>query len=654
MAATHGRRSWHVAFSTAAVTALVMAACSGDGGEAGDTTTRPTESSAPESTAAPEPPDSTAPASTLVWGPCDDPEIDDPALECTTLTVPFDYAAPDGETIELGLVRLPATADRQGAVLTNPGGPGASGVEFAALAGGAIQTQLGLESFDIVGFDPRGVDRSAGVRCLTDAEFDAGVYLDETPDTPVEQELFDNAPPYLDDACVETYGDDLRHYSTENTARDMDAIRAALGDEQISFYGASYGTNLGGVYATLFPDRVRAMVLDAAYDPAGDSVEESITTQAEGFESAFDNWVEWCTTTPDECAFASDDVGADWDALLDQLDREPITHTDGRLGNDNVMGYATVSALYSPISWPALASALDEARDGDAEGIFALADSYIGRDDDGTYGTLSQSQWVIDCASGFRPSPPSDPEAILTRLQEVAPRFAADLTVDDITDSSACREALPDAQPVELAYDGPAPILVVGGENDPATPIRWAEEMTAALGPSARLVRYTGEGHGFLLVSTCVTELAAAVLADLESPAAETVCDPDPEVERPEWWDTLPLADLVELSDPSPELLGALGLGPTLAYSEVGFSELDPSALLDALDEAMAGVSGSVNAGRQQPIAEIDQATYLIDGEVFSVLVIGQDDLGSPELEELAPLLAGEDRTLVVLLHVPI
>jgi pimeloyl-ACP methyl ester carboxylesterase len=629
---------------------LVLAACSGDGGQTGGTTAPPVESTAP-----PEPTDSSAPesTSTLEWGPCDDTDADDPALECTTLAVPLDHDDPDGETIELGLVRLPATDDRVGAVLTNPGGPGASGVEFVALAGGALQVQLGLEQFDIVGFDPRGVDRSGGVRCLTDEQFDAGVYLDETPDTPAEQELYDNAPPYLDEACVEAYGDDLRHYSTASTARDMDAIRDALGDEQISFYGASYGTNLGGVYATLFPDRVRAMVLDAAYDPAGDSVDEALTTQAAGFESAFDNWVAWCTDTPDACAFASDDVGGDWDALIDRLDTEPITHTDGRLGNDTVMGFATIAALYSPTSWPVLADALVDARDGSAEGIFTLADSYIGRGPDGTYATQQQSQWMIDCASGFRPEPPTDPEGTLAKLKEVAPRFAADLTVDDITESSTCREVLPDAQPVELAYDGTAPIVVVGGENDPATPIRWAEEMTEALGPSASLVRYTGEGHGFVLVSSCVTEIAAAVLVDLETPTTETVCDPDPEVERPKWWDDLPLEGWVDLVEPDPALLAALGLAPTLAYSEMGFSELDPTAVLDAADEALAEVPGLVNGGREQPVEGIDQAIYLVDGELFSVLVIGQEGLDSPDLADLAPLLDDEDRTLVLLLHIP-
>jgi pimeloyl-ACP methyl ester carboxylesterase len=632
---------------TLAVGGMTLAACSG--GDAGPGSTAPGTGAS----TAPDPTGGTASASTLDWGPCDDPDATDPALECTTITVPLDYEVPEGGTIDLALIRLPAEGRREGAVLTNPGGPGASGFELVALAGGAYQVQMGLERFDIVGFDPRGVDRSGGVRCLTDEQFDASVYLDETPDTPAEQALFDAAPPDLDEACVDAYGDQVRHYSTANTARDMDAIRAAMGDEQISYLGVSYGTNLGGVYATLFPDRVRAMVLDAAYDPAGDSVEESLSTQLVGFEEAFDNWAAWCADTPDECAFSSNDVGADWDALYDQLDLVPITHTDGRLGNDVVMGLATITALYSPTSWPVLGSALDEARQGSADGIFALADSYIARSPEGTYSTQLQSQWVIDCASGFTSPPPDDPEALLEQLQGLAPRFAADLELDDLTESSQCTEVLPSVEPFELAYAGSAPIVVVGGENDPATPIRWAEEMTESLGSSATLVRYTGEGHGFVLVSSCVTEIAAALLTDLEPPAADTVCEPDPEIERPDWWNDLPLEGWVEIAETNPELLAALGLAPTLAYSEIGFSDLAADDVLDAADEALAALPGLVDGGRAEPIPGIDQATYLIDDEIFSVLVIGQDDLATPDLEGLAPLLGDEDRTLVVLLHFP-
>ena len=171
-----------------------------------------------------------------------------------------------------------------------------------------------------------------GIKCVDDAFQDEHLYLDDTPDTPEEQQLLDEADQGFIDGCKANYGDTLKFYSTANTARDMDAIRAGLGDEQMSFLGISYGTYLGAVYATLFPDRVRAMVLDSAYEPNGDSVEEQYLTQLVGFEGAFNEWAKWCQDNTD-CAFNASDVGARWDALLQQLDEAPLTGDDGRSGN---------------------------------------------------------------------------------------------------------------------------------------------------------------------------------------------------------------------------------------------------------------------------------------------------------------------------------
>ena len=180
----------------------------------------------------------------------------------------------------MALVRLPASGDRQGAVLFNPGGPGGSGFDPIAFSGSSIASALGLDNYDLIGFDPRGVDRSGGIRCVTDAFEDAHLYVDETPDTPEEQALKDEADTGFVDGCKQKYGDTLRFYSTANTARDMDAIREALGDDQISFLGISYGTYLGATYATMFPDHVRAMVLDSAFEPNGDTVEQSVRDAA--------------------------------------------------------------------------------------------------------------------------------------------------------------------------------------------------------------------------------------------------------------------------------------------------------------------------------------------------------------------------------------
>ena len=340
--------------------------------------------------------------------------------------MPLDYDHPTGGSIDLALVKVPATSDRRGAVLLNPGGPGGSGFDLVAFSGTGIASTLGLQSFDLIGFDPRGVDRSDGIRCVTDDFQDQHLYVDGTPDTPDEQVLFDEAKSGYVDGCTANYGDSLRFYSTENTARDMDAIRAALGDEQISFLGLSYGTYLGATYATLFPDRVRAMVLDSAYEPNGDTAEQEFTTELAGLEGALNSWIAWCQQDP-TCDFTATDVGARWDALRQQLDDTPIAGSDGRMANNAVVEGATIAALYSESQWPVLGRALAQAEGGDPAGIFALADEYNGRNDDGTFNTLQQSYYVIQCASGVEAPPPSDPEALLATLHAAAPRFGKDI-----------------------------------------------------------------------------------------------------------------------------------------------------------------------------------------------------------------------------------
>ncbi len=625
---------------------IVLPACTADR-DVTATNARPIGSSAAPTTSASDGP---AP---LAWGACEDDSANDEALECATLAVPLDHEAPDGETIGIALVRLPATSERIGAILLNPGGPGGSGFEFAALSATSLQTGMGLEAFDLVGFDPRGVDRSNGIRCLTDEQVDATVYLDDTPDDAAEQAALDAADSQFDEACLAEYGDTLRHYSTDATARDMDLIRAAMGDDQISYLGISYGTYLGATYATLFPDRVRAMVLDAAFEPTGDSVDEQYTTQLVGFTEAFDNWASWCTDSSDECSFTSDDVPGDWDALIDQLDATPVPASDGRSANSAVATTATISALYSESEWPVLAAALADGRDGDGDALFRLADSYVGRNDDGSYDTIDQSNTIITCASGIDQQMPDDPEALAAELLELSPRFAEGITADDFTDS--CNTLMPDVAPTPLSYDGDAPIVVVGGLNDPATPLRWAEEMTAAMGDTARLVTYSGEGHGFVLASSCIVEAESNVLTDLVLPDDGLACHPDPDVERPDWWDDLPTPDGVSGAVDVPEAFAALGLTPDQAYAELRISEtLDPDAVLTAYESPLEA-AGFTDFGRQEPIPGVEQGIYQSPGEeVFSVLVLGPDALADPDLGNLDDVVPAGTRTLILLMAIPI
>ena len=590
------------------------------------------------------------------WGKCTDPKAEDPDLECATLTVPLDYDDPTGESIAIALVRVAAVSDREGAVLFNPGGPGGSGFDPIAVSGSVIQSELGLQHFDIVGFDPRGVDRSGGIRCVDDAFQEAHLYLDDTPDTPEEQQLLDEADQGFIDGCKANYSDTLRFYSTANTARDMDAIRAGLGDEQMTFLGISYGTYLGAVYATMFPDRVRAMVLDSAYEPNGDTVEQQYLTQLVGFEGAFNEWAKWCQGEA-TCPFTAADVGARWDALRLKLDESPLTSADGREVNQSTLDTATGAALYSQSDWPVLADALAKAEAGTAAGILELADAYNERNADGTFNTLFQSISIISCASGISKQPPDDPEALLRKIKEQAPRFGADVTIDDLVgdtgDINECEQLTGKADVAPVNYAGGGPIVVVGGTNDPATPIRWAEKMTGELGPNGRMVTFTGEGHGQLLASKCITDIEAALLADLTLPDKGTVCDPDPPVEQPSWWGNLAFPSEFSEVVSLPAVGAALGLTETLGYGETRTTSLDSQAAADAFDSVLTD-AGFQSAGNQELGIDdsVETGYFTPDGDLLVVIVMGPAAFDTEDLASAKPSVP-VDTTVVLYLYLP-
>jgi pimeloyl-ACP methyl ester carboxylesterase len=498
------------------------------------------------------------------WGPCTGEDAPGDPFECATIAVPVDYRGSESGTIDLALVRIPASGDaRRGVILTNPGGPGGSGFDFVVDSGEDLVSRTELWDFDVVGFDPRGVARSGGLRCLDDAEWDELLYYDETPDNDVEQAVFDKWDAD-ESTCEDRLGASIRHYSTEFTARDMDRIRAAMRVEQIHYLGISYGTYLGGVYATLFPDRVAAVFLDSAFDPQGEEPGEELLTQVKGFEDAFGNWVEWCGGD-ESCAFGPDDVAGRWDALYERLDAESLTTSEGRDVNHEVLLEATKASLYSDSMWPELASALAEAEQGDGSPLMWIADWFNGRDEDGTYDGSSDALYIIRCASGFEEQAPEDPAALVARLQEAAPRFTRGLAADDF-DEPGCEEAFDGQQLAEIAFAGSAPVVVIGGENDPATPMRWAEEMTANMGSTAVLVRYTGEGHGHVLSSRCVADIANALFVGGTLPSPDTVCEPDEAVGEPDWWSTIPVGAFVGDELDSEAVSAWLGLEPTLGY----------------------------------------------------------------------------------------
>jgi pimeloyl-ACP methyl ester carboxylesterase len=618
------RRRWVQATAAAGLAVGLLAGCS----------------SSAQSTA----PAASTPSGTLSWKACNDPVAQDPELQCATLTVPLDYDTPAGATIDLALIRLPATGTRVGAVLTNPGGPGGSGFDMIANGANGTRAALGLDRFDLIGFDPRGVDRSGGLRCLTDAQLDAANGLDPTPDTPEERAAIEANDRLVATACAASYGDTVRHYSTVNTARDMDAIRAAIGDTQISFLGFSYGTYLGGVYATLFPDRVRAMVLDSGFDPTGETADAQLLTQIEGFERAFDNWATWCRTTPAECAFSSADVRAAWDALVEKLDTTPVRGTDGRFANNGILVTATIAALYSRSSWAPLATALDRVRAGDATALFGLADAYNGRNTDGTYASRSQASAIINCASGLSTPPSQDLATLRTRVESVAPRFSRLFRLEDLLPK--CDPSTTSATLAAVAHTGRAPIVVIGGTNDPATPLRWSEKLTAALGPNTRLVTFTGEGHGFVTESSCVAQAATAVLTTLQLPATGARCAPDEAAGRPDWWGTV--ATPPGVSEPLAVAGTALGFGPGF-FVEVRTTDLGAAAAGDAYD-ALLRAAGFTVVPQPAPAGITRVTAYRNGSRVLVLFAVRRDDLAKapPELGPLTAVVGSAATTLLL------
>jgi pimeloyl-ACP methyl ester carboxylesterase len=591
-----------------------------------------------------------APPGGLTWGPCEE-GVDEP-FECATLTVPLDYAEPEGATIDLALIRYPAEpAVREGAILLNPGGPGASGFGMAAAAP-RLDVEMGLGGrFDIIGFDPRGVDRSGGIDCVDDAAIDELLYSDDTPDDDAEYVAAIAQQAAFGQACREVYGDTLRQYSTENTARDMDMIRAALGDDELSYLGVSYGTYLGGVYATLFPERVRAMALDSAFEPSGDSEFDQWSTQLVGFEQAFANWAAWCEESSD-CAFNAMDVGARWDALIAALDANPVKSDSGRPVNQAAMTTATVSAMYSEIEWPALGKALADAEGGDGTLLLQMADDYNGRSADGTYESRRESGRVIRCASGIDPKMPADPAALLQELHRVAPRFARGYDESDFYD--LCGDLVGgDIEPIAPSYSGSAPVVVVGGLNDPATPFRWAEELAAEMGSNVSLLTFSGEGHGQVLFSSCVTDAEASVIRDLRVPAAGAVCDPDPPLPRPLFWDQLPVPDGVGplVDDPTIDL--ALGIVPdTEFYVDVWHLAGDVATVAAAYETALNATGFDVVDRSELPEGLTRVIAFAPDGTQVTILLYPPEALQSnPDLERAAELaLPGQGFVAVVAL----
>ena len=447
-----------------------------------------------------------APTPAFAWTPCGD-------LECARVPVPRDPPDPRGPPLALAVARRAATrTPRLGTLFVNPGGPGASGRSMVL----GVPSE-GLGQFDVVGWDPRGVGESSAVTCLTGGEADAHLALDASPDTPAEADALLAGARAFGRSCLERTGADLlARVSTVDTARDLDALRAAAGDERLTYLGVSYGTRLGATYAALFPDRVRRMVLDAPVDPSDDPA----VPQAAGFDRALARFAGWCAGTP-SCGLGAepDAVVAGLRADLDALDASPLPVGDRAL-SQTLAATGLALHLYGGSSgWPALADGVRALRRGEGGALLAAADQLNGRRPDGSYGGLFGSFRAIVCAD----SPRQD-------RSEADRRWASDREAAPFFGTYLGPEYLCGDWPVApVAGPGPGvvaggPILVVGTTGDPATPSEWAGAAADALRPSV-LLTVEGEGHGsFGRGNDCVDAAATGFLAGGDLPASGTTC----------------------------------------------------------------------------------------------------------------------------------
>jgi len=447
----------------------------------------------------------------LEWSPCE-------SSECATLEVPLDYDDPGGRTIDLALLRVPATDPdhRIGSLVVNPGGPGQSGTDFAAQADLAFGDPV-LERYDIVGFDPRGVGESAPVDCMSDSQLDELVAADPDPDTAPERREFARLSQALVTGCTKRSGSLASHVSTIEASRDMDVLRAAMGDSTLDYFGASYGTELGATYAELFPERVGRVVLDGAIDPSLDFRELALG-QAAGFETALRAYVEDCVKTQNPC-FLGDTVDeglARISDLLDQIDAKPLPTATGRQLRIGNAFYGIVLPLYVRDYWFLLTSALGDALDGDGSALLQLSDLYNSRGGNGYTDNSREAFTAITCLDDPASIPPDEVPAETPDFEKASPTFG-DVFAWGLV---SCRgaEAESTEQPLELDGSGAAPIVVIGTTRDPATPYEWAKSLAEQL-DSGVLISRDGDGHtGYNKGNQCVDDAVHAYLLDGKVP----------------------------------------------------------------------------------------------------------------------------------------
>ncbi|MBP2328171.1 pimeloyl-ACP methyl ester carboxylesterase [Kibdelosporangium banguiense] len=445
------------------------------------------------------------PVSSIDWRPCGE----HPALDCATVHMPIDWANPAGQTVPIAVARAKAAKpeQRKGVLMVNPGGPGGSGVDYAFdISENHALSQTLLDNFDIIGFDPRGVSRSAQLKC------DDGVLNETWPWQPKSEKDFGEVLAHNDrvaQSCIQHNGALANHVDTTSVVRDMDALRELLGENTISYYGKSYGTQVGQQYAELFGPHLRALVLDSNMDHSA-GVADSLVPENLALEQSFTDFAAWCQRTT-SCVLHDRDVLVLWDDLYAKA-------TAGKLGwiKPSDLREKASWAMYTPVRWPSLAEFLKSAAEGTPTTRSARSTN---TDDD-----LSKTTQPIWC-SDWQWREANSYAALSTyrtQAEAVAPHTRLTPFYGDILACLGWSGAVNNPQrPLRVPHA--PPILMTNSLRDVATPYQWAQNVASQL-PTATLLTYDGTGHGNYQLSTCARAAIDAYLLTVRTPAPGTHC----------------------------------------------------------------------------------------------------------------------------------
>jgi pimeloyl-ACP methyl ester carboxylesterase len=453
----------------------------------------------------------------IEWTACDGSTNTE--VECGNIEVPFDYANPDQGSFVLYVKKHNAAspADRIGSMMVNPGGPGFGGSSLADDAQYYFSQDL-IDRFDIIAWDPRGTGESTpAVNCVD--TFDEYFGLDSPPETPEEKQALINASQAFNDKCAENSGTILPFISTKASAQDINSLRLALGEEKVNFFGFSYGSELGTTWATMFPETVRAIVVDGAVDPNASSIQEGMT-QAKGFEGQLATFLKQCSERT-TCEFHNNgDAEAAFDKLVLDIDAKPLeVSKDRTLVTQGVLFTAVAQAMYSDYYWPQLSEALSAAQGGDGKGILQLYDDYYQRKEDGTYGNELEAFLAISCLDDPGATSTEEVDSHIEDFIAAAPRLGGNFAYG----YSCALWPVKQAPRVTITGKGAGPIVVVGTTGDPATPLDSTRKMALGLEQGILIVvdanQHTGYG-----ANNCVVKAVDDYLIKLIVPANETTC----------------------------------------------------------------------------------------------------------------------------------